>query len=298
MRPEDYPETFRTFDELAIRSQAAHFRTILLEIVLLIGTAAIGSVFWEALPSWRALGAVASGVILFLIVIAGLVRFARKFDHVWFASRAVAESVKIESWRFMMKVELYSGNDTDSGEKFRVRLKEILSSAPDEARSLVSVATAASPQVSDTMARVRRMSFEGRRDFYRTNRLADQRTWYTSEASWNSRRESRWFFTSLVLQVVAAIGALGFVLTPSALAPVGILTTAAAASQSWGNAKRHRELSQSYGMISRELAVLDDRSAAISTEKELARLVEDVERAVSREHTLWIVRRLSVPRGP
>src|SRR5207249_1769035 len=134
-----------------------------------------------------------------------------------------------------------------------------------------------------------------RRDFYRKNRLSDQRMWYAGKATWNSRKERFWFLISLILQIIAAVAALSFILSPSALAPVGILTTAAAASRSWSSAKSHRELSQSYGLISRQLAVLDDQCSTATSDQDLAALVENTERTISREHTIWIVRRIPVP---
>lgn len=298
MRADEYPEMFRTSDEHAVRSQRTHFRAVRLEIFLLLTTAAIGSFPWISLPFWRNYAALAMGAVLFLIIIVGLARLAWKFDHVWFASRAVAESVKIESWRFMTKAAPYSGEDREAREWFRIRLQELLESAPAEAKSLVSTATAGAPQVTDTMLRVRAMPLLPRKDFYRKNRLADQRIWYTTGATWNSRREKFWFLTSLILQVIAAASALSFVLAPSAFAPVGVLTTVAAASRSWSNAKSHGELSQAYGMISRELAVLDDYCSTVSTNEELATLVENTERTISREHSMWVFRRVAMPGRP
>src|SRR6266540_605568 len=151
MKSDEYPEMFRTYDEHAVRSQRTHFRSVLTELLLLLATAAIGSIPWGLLPRWRDYAAFGMGLVLFLIVIVGLMRLARKFDHLWFACRAVAESVKVESWRFMMKVKPYSGQDREAMERFRVLLRELLDSAPPEAKSIVSNATAIAPQITETM---------------------------------------------------------------------------------------------------------------------------------------------------
>jgi hypothetical protein len=295
MRSDEYPEMYRTSDERAVKSQRAHFRTVQLEIFLLLTTAALGSLPWGSLPTWRDYATFAMGLVLFLVIVVGLARFAWKFDHAWFASRAVAESVKIETWRFMTKAAPYSGQDKEARDQFRAQLQKLLESAPPEAKSLVSAATAGAPQVTETMLRVRGLPIPQRKDFYQTNRLSDQRSWYATKADSNSRKEKFWFLTSLILQIAAAGVALSFIIAPSTLAPVGILTTAAAAGRSWSNAKSHRELSQSYGMISKELAVLADYSSTVGTEEDLARLVENTERTISREHSIWVFRRGLTP---
>jgi hypothetical protein len=57
------------------------------------------------------------------------------------------------------------------------------------------------------------------------------------------------------------------------------------------SARSYRELSQSYGLIAQELSFLEEEANQVSNQDELDALVQDVERTISREHTIWLARR-------
>src|SRR5205807_10565656 len=175
-------------------------------------------------------------------------RFNRRFDHTWFACRAVDESVKAESWKYMMNVDPYLGpSSADAKERFFSRLSEILDDAPGDAKIRVSELTATSPQITESMHRVRESPFRERLRTYKEDRLGNQRKWYTQKARENEKKEQFWFFGGFALQTGAAVAAFVLVfLRILTLNVVGILTTASAAARSWSNARSHRELSQSY----------------------------------------------------
>ncbi len=239
--------------------------------------------------------AVAIAILLLLMLAVNSVAQIRKYDRRWFACRAVAESVKVQTWRFMMKADPYSGNSDYAILKSRFvdDVLQSLNSQP-EARLEIGSQLVGRTQVTPVMEEIREKSMNERRQLYVNERIQDQKVWYSKKASQNSKSESRWFYFSVALQALSAVVALVLVFYNDApINPVGIIATAAAAGISWTNARSHRELSQSYGLVAQELAGLEDKASEATTEEALERLVIEVERTISREHTLWKARRLA-----
>jgi hypothetical protein len=67
--------------------------------------------------------------------------------------------------------------------------------------------------------------------------------------------------------------------------------TLAAGFSAWTQAKRHDELQTSYAVAADELTNLEAKVELCTSETELLAHVEDVEEAISREHTMWRARR-------
>ena len=293
LRTEQYPETYVAADETAARAQVVHFRLLKTELVLLFGTAAAGSIAWSLFLESRTLPAVATALIFILLIALGVIRYARRYDRLWFRSRAIAESAKVETWRFMMRNRPYSITDETQAEQiFLDQIQSLLSGVVPETGFNLAVRPQMGPEITDFMRSVRRQSIPERLTIYKNERVRDQRDWYGRKAEWNARREGIWFFLTFGAQVLAAGLAVWIITTPvTALNPVGVITTLAASGGSWSNARSHRELAQSYAMVSRELGILEEKARHISTEDQLASWVEEVEHSISREHTMWVRRR-------
>jgi hypothetical protein len=71
----------------------------------------------------------------------------------------------------------------------------------------------------------------------------------------------------------------------------GLCSTAAAALAAWAQIGRHAEVARAYELAYQELLMMVSISESVQTEQELEALVLDGERAISREHTMWIARR-------
>jgi len=290
----DYPAVYCASDSSAINAQKKYFRLFKAKIALLLLIAGIASITWDRIPSFGTLAATVLAILLVVSVVLSAIADMKKFDRIWFSSRAIAESVKKETWLFMMKVEPYDDalSDQEAENRFLERLDQILRRQPSISPEIVPYLKEG-PLITQYMRQMRKKALEDRRARYIQNRIRDQKVWYTTKATWNKTQESRWFIITWALQVLAAIIAViiisfrGFVINP-----VGIITTAAAGALSWVHAQSFRELSQSYSLIVQELSIHEERADKISTEKELAELVVDVERAISGEHTIWLARRL------
>src|SRR5436309_12550153 len=99
MRTEDYPEVYRTFDDAATRNQRAHFGVIKAELILLLAISIVGSFTWGPFIGLESSILFVIAVLLALTIVLAVIRYSRRYDYAWFACRAVAESVKVESWR-------------------------------------------------------------------------------------------------------------------------------------------------------------------------------------------------------
>jgi len=291
---QDYPTLYRESDSSAINAQKRHFWLVRAKVALLLVIAGVASIAWSQEPNLRTSAAIVLAIFLVVSIVLSAIMDMRKFDRVWFSSRAVAESIKTESWSFMMKVEPYDGTISDSKaeERFLNRLDKILHLQPSLCSELTPYLQQG-PLITNYMRQMRNESLENRRTYYVQSRIHDQRSWYAKNAKWNKDREALWFIITWILQLAAAVLAIiviGF--RDLIINPVGILTTAGASALSWLHARSYRELSQTYGLVTQEIALLEDRANKASTEEKLAEIVLDVERTISREHTIWLARRL------
>lgn len=298
MQQRDYPAFYRESDSSASNSEKRYFWLVRTKIVLLLFIAGVTSVVWVQQTTLRIYVAISSAIFLTALMILSAIMDMRKFDQVWFSSRAIAESVKTESWSFMMKVDPYDGTiiDSEAENRFLSRLNEILHRQPSVC-SEMALYLQEGLQITAYMRQMRNETLDNRRTSYIQNRIRDQRLWYANRAKWNKHQELEWFIIAWILQVVAvaiAIIIIGF--GDLIINPVGILTTASAGVLSWKHARSYRELSQSYGLTAQELALLENMAIQTTAEEELVEIVEDTERTISREHTVWLTRRLHYSR--
>lgn len=294
MESQDYPTLYRETDSSSINAQKKHFWLVRTKIALLLVIAGIASIAWSQEPNLRTSAAIVLAIFLVVSMVLSAIMDMKKFDRIWFSSRAIAESVKTESWSFMMKIEPYGDAIPDSEAEDRLlnRLDGILHLQPSVSSELAPYLQQGA-LITEHMRQIRNETLENRRTYYVQSRIRDQRLWYAKKAKWNKSQESRWFIITWILQLAAAVIAITVIgFRDFIVNPVGILTTAGAGALSWLHARSYRELSQSYSLVAQELALLEDRANQASTEEKLARIVLDVERTISREHTIWLARRL------
>ena len=295
LAPLEYPEIFSESDSCAIDNQKKYLRLFRLKIGLLIAVSLVTSVSGSKALGFAGLGIVIAVVLLALMVLTAIIEL-RRFDRIWFSSRAVAETVKKESWLFMMKAKPYDSAITEgvAVNAFLANLRKVLDSQ-SQISSELSAHLQDSPQITETMKGIRNGNVGERLNIYTNHRVHDQCLWYARKSKLNRDLESRWFVLTWVFQFLAiSLAFVVFLFTSPVLNPVGIFTTTAAALISWMSVRSYRELSQSYGLIKHELSLLEEQARQLppQTEKELAEFVQEVERTISREHTIWLSRRV------
>jgi hypothetical protein len=296
MSNDSYPALYRYADSASLKAQRAFLRFH----QVYLGSLILGS----ATGATRALGVACLNVGLYtvmaLILMFGLIVLwimrARKDDKVWFDGRAVAESAKTATWRFMMKVPPFHEDDKAEG-GFISQLKEIREARPHLIRHIVAAQDADGLSITDFMREKRSAPLEDRKAFYISDRLADQRSWYVKKAKLNANAGGRWFWIVAGLQIAAVVLAVIQAVSKGlGINVVPVITTCAAAFAAWGQMKRYDDLSQSYALAAQELNELESLFSSQTAIKDFAQLIEQAENSISREHTMWCARRdVSLP---
>ncbi len=288
MKDEYYPSLLRASDSASQAAQKTYFYLqgfYLYSLILasIVGTAS--SLFHAGLDSYLY---PANAIILSLGLLVLWVTRSRRDDKVWFDCRAIAESVKTATWRFMMNIPPFQ-NEGSVDELFGTQLREISESRPDCAEFLADRIDRKAAATTSFMKEVRSLSFQKRKEFYIENRLGDQKKWYLNKARNNARIGRRWFWGTLILQSLAV--GIAFSQVTFKLNIVPILTTCAAGIAAWSQMKRHDDLAKTYFFAAQELIELESIGQGLLHEDRFPQLVEQVEEAISREHTMWCARR-------
>src|SRR5262249_42627355 len=129
-------------------------------------------------------------------------------EQTWYKCRALAESVKTMTWRYMMKAAPFDA--ADARENFRQHLLEVFK-ANRETAEKIATDWAAQVQLTNQMETVRSKDLEARKAFYLEHRVHDQNSWYVAKAKANSRAG---FFWACCAVIAYGLGAL-FVLLKS-----------------------------------------------------------------------------------
>lgn len=124
-----------------------------------------------------------------LIFVGAIVVFAHRFyqnpEEAWYRGRALAESIKTSTWRFVMRAQPFaSANTIEAISAFRNHVRSIID-ANKFAGDRLPANAADDMQVTDAMLEIRARSCPERLDFYLTHRIVDQRKWYARKAGRN-----------------------------------------------------------------------------------------------------------------
>lgn len=289
---EDLPALYQAADNASVDAQKRYLWLLRADLsVVVLGSAAtsvaVSTAAAQAGLAMSGAGLMFAGAILTTIVL------QQQPDKTWFNSRAVAESVKTTAWRYMVCAEPFprSSDARLTDAQFCSALDEILKENRAVGGALGGV-KATGQQITTRMREVRALETAGRLDTYLSSRLRDQREWYASKASYNSRTSGRWLWAVAATQLAAALAAIAWVRWPDVpMNSASVLASLAAAFVAWLQIKRHQDLSHSYGVAAHELGLIESQSPHIETDDELSDFVIQAERAVSREHTMWVARR-------
>lgn len=283
---QDLPGLYKAANKASLDAQRTYYRCLVLYLTLLVGAAGVS--FW--LGAFVA-GAIASAILFFLTLGILITLRVTRPDDLWYNGRAVAESVKTRSWRWMMRAEPYEeSNSTVVSKQFISDLKAILKQNRTLAGKLPTEEYLKEP-ITDRMNEVRAMSVEERLGVYKTERIQNQADWYSRKAIFNKKRSRLWFWVSVALHAAAIVMLLVRISTPSLSLPVTVVATAASAVLTWLQAKKHNELSSSYSLTAHEIVLIKGEAISINNERELSDFVLDTESAFSREHTQWVARK-------
>lgn len=288
----DMPAIFRSADKGALRAQRQFLWVVRVELALLIAVAIVTAVSIGEDSFRNEMAGTAAAILSLTIILTSIRRIARP-ERQWYESRALAESVKTVTWRYMMCAEPYR-NDvglSETDQNFGANLLQMLE---QQSRILEKLGGqfANDPQITEKMRSVRTLDSEDRKDAYLSGRVQDQRNWYSAKAEVNRNLESRWFVAIVTTESLALISAITFIIWSDwTINFAAIFSGLAVAFLAWLQIKKHNELAQSYAMAAHELGLINDQALHVHTEEELSKFVSDSENAMSREHTMWLARK-------
>lgn len=286
----DLPGLARTASRTSRSGQRAYLGLIVMELVGTMVIAVAGDIGPMLADAGRGL-AVAVATLVLASTGVQFFRNRRADSSRWFAGRAAAESVKTAAWRYMVRAAPFS-DGTNAEREFEGVLEQV----SDRVRIHLGKGVASGQHAATAaMQRVRASDWTERRSIYLNHRLdgpQGQIRWYERGRD----RNARWART-LAIASVAGQGAAVVVALAHAFGTfvnvIGSITTLTAAAIAWGQAKRFDELVHSYGLAAAELREMRDRMQAAADERSFLETAIDAENAVSREHTMWVARRIT-----
>lgn len=261
---------------------------MLIAIELVAGVSvALGSEIGPAVPAGERLIAVALVVVLLAATATHVLRERQRLSAAWFVGRAAAESAKTASWRYMMRAQPYV-DDGYADAQLQGALEEIRRTV---STSLPAAARQDSCEPTATMRRLRAAHWRERQFSYVQYRLDNQTAWYGARRRYNQRRSRLFSIAVIAGQGLTILVAVAHALETS-LSFVGTFTTMTASLIAWAQTRRFDELAESYALAERELEEIRERAVTATEEGPFSELVADAEGAISREHTMWLTRRL------
>ena len=285
MEEQDFPALYRSADKLSLDSQKHFFCILMIHLVVLIVAAALSAVNitekWVYVLQLLALMA-ALGCSVYL--------WGVRPDRYWYAGRAVAESVKTITWRYVSKAEPFQTEDMMAKNDFKQSLRMIFEQNQDVCSKLIDYAN--QEQFTVAMQEMRSSSLDNRKNNYCEKRIRDQREWYAKKAAFNKKKANLFFWGLIIANFIGVVLAILKVaeINPIYL-PVDVIIALASSLLSWIQAKRFTELSASYALTAHEIGFINEQLDRINTEDEFSKFVGDAENAFSREHTQWAARR-------
>ncbi|HAT8327821.1 TPA: DUF4231 domain-containing protein [Legionella pneumophila] len=286
MQLEDYPSLYRSSDRLSISSQRNFFLALMTHLIVLVIAAVLSfitipSLFVSVLQLLALLSALSISIYL----------FALRPDRVWYSGRAVAESIKTITWRYISRAEPFQGSDTEAKTHFIKTLKAILDQNSEIFRAITD--NLDTPHITEPMEQMRCQSLDQRWSAYINNRVENQLKWYAEKASFNKIMSKRFFIALISVNIIAVLCAVLRLVFVNHLQfwPTDILVAASASLLGWMQAKRFSELSASYALAAHEIGLIKCQSTQPTSDEDFSLFVSDTENAFSREHTQWVARK-------
>ena len=287
MTSEDYPALFRSADAASNAQQRLLLILIATEYAFLFVAAILFMDIFVGATFYLFYALVFLGALAVL-----LTRTLMKPEQRWYRCRALAESVKTLTWRYVMRAQPFSGASDllVARVEFGGQLRAVL----DENRATAEIIASDwsdGQQITPEMDRIRELDLAGRKNLYTADRIQEQRSWYTRKASANKTVATRWVCVGVAAYVIAIVLALSRIeFQDWHFWPIEPVIVFASSVIGWMQIKRHNELGAAYTVTAHEIGLILPKAGAATNEDEFSEFVNDAEKAFSREHTLWIVR--------
>lgn len=285
MKHDEYPALFLDADAGSNRYQAKFLWLIRAEYLTLFLAAVFSMSFLHGVVYFLLYAG-----IFFIGLLILVTRAQSKPEQWWYRCRALAESVKTLTWRYMMHAAPFDGGDAQAKLKLRDELHEVFRQNNDTAKQITND-WSGNHQITEAMQNIRAMSRAERMAYYLKHRVDEQRGWYQRKSKANRDSAKTWVWTSGIAYVLAG----GMILSRIALPdwrywPIEPLIVVAASIIGWMQIKKFNELAAAYTVCAHEIGLIRPMADVVANEAQFSEFVNDAEKAFSREHTLWIAR--------
>jgi len=294
MEEKHFPGLYQASDKASLTAQSTYKNIIAYDLITMIIAAALAIYNYQSTDPKLLVYVVSCFFLLAGLVMTVIVK-TKKYEDIWYQGRALAESCKTLTWRFITCSESFEVDMNIENAKAALvkRLKE-LGNEFKELNNNLNAKTLTLPNISDEMLKVRNLNMQQRKEYYIQHRIEDQKKWYATKAEFNKSKYNLWFFTIIVAQAIALACAIYLIKNPdSNWNFVGLFTTISACALSWLQLKQHQELKQAYTTAAQELNFILESASLVTSETKLSEFVLDSENAISREHTLWLAQKRS-----
>jgi hypothetical protein len=287
MQESSYPALFRCADATSNGRQFLYFFLIKSEYTLLLAAAVFSMNIFSG-PTFYTIYA-----LLFVVsIVVLLTRALKKPEQDWYRCRALAESVKTLTWRYVMRAAPFE--DAPQVQVPRAEFRNHLHQLFAENRltaEMIAPDWSADDQITSEMDNIRGLSLTDRKAYYTHQRVLEQRRWYARKATFNRKAASKWVKVGVVSYIIAGILALSRIRFPEwQLWPIEPIIVFASSVTGWMQIKKFNELSTAYAVTAHEIGMVKPSIDAADSEAKFSEAVNDAELAFSREHTLWVAR--------
>jgi hypothetical protein len=292
MKDKDFPNYFRAGDKASIIAQSTYVNYVKWDLICMVIAATL-TIYNCQEENSRVIIYVISGILLLIATILSLVIKSKKYEDTWYRGRALAESCKTLTWRYVTCSEYFEHTlkTSEARKRFIQRITELKNEFSDLNNEL-SAELIALPVITDEMKRVREFSLEDRKKYYLDHRIENQINWYKSKADQNKNRYEGWFWAVIIAQILALISVGFLVKYPNSnFNFVGLFSTLSACFFSWLQLKKYQENKEAYTTATSELNLIKQEAEDINTNETFSIFVLDSENAMSREHTMWLAQK-------
>ncbi|AFM12143.1 DUF4231 domain-containing protein [Turneriella parva] len=280
----EYPSLYSSADKLSNRTQALYKRIFKWHTVCLVAFCIIFSMFKE-IPVGKIISAI-------LILISFVLNIFLTFDDkntVWYTARALAESVKTMTWRFVMRAEPFDNNNAQV--LFTRHLGDLLKQNQNVSQQMLTELDQHAV-ISESMKTLRSATLAHRKSFYLNNRIKEQLNWYSEKARLNRRGSKFWYGLFFLNHLILIVCFFFYLIIPSLhTLIIDTAPTIAGAILSWLQIQRYRDLTSAYNLTANEITLIRGAIYDVKTQEQFSLFVSDAESAFSREHTQWAARK-------
>ena len=287
MQYASYPALFRSADDASNKKQKAYLRLIGTEYTVLMVASFLSDSAFKGTTFY-----LLYAFVFVLAVVLLLIRNFWRLQQDWYRCRALAESVKTLTWRYIMRAAPFADRPSlqDPRAEFRSQLYKTFDSNRATADK-IDPNWSADDQITAEMDRVRALDLDERKEYYTAFRLNDQRTWYMGKARENNRSARNWVAATVVAYALAFALVLARIKFPNWIFwGIGPVIVFASSAIGWMQVKKFNELAAAYTVTAHEIGFIKPRLDEVHSESDFSDFINDAELAFSREHTLWIAR--------